>query len=331
MATIGTNAVTLSDWLKTRNPDGSIATVIEIIKKKNKMLDDMLWLEGNLPTGHKTTIRTGYPSSTWRMLNYGVQTTKGTNAQVTDTCGMLEQYGEVDEDLLELSGTGVQFRMTEDKAHIEGISKDLATALIYSNQATDPSQITGLAPRYNSISTDPDLIGYNVVSAAGSGSDNTSIFMVGWGDDAVAGIYPKGSQAGLRVRDLGRETKTDAAGGLMQVFRTHYQWKPGLSVRNWKYAGRICNIDVSDLTSDASAGANLLDLMVTLFYRLEDQDRTVPIYCNRTILEFFHKQAMNKSNVNLTIDEAFGKPVVKFLGNPIRRVDAIVNTESVVS
>ena len=48
---------------------------------------DMDWQEGNLPTGHRTTIRTGLPESAWRLLNYGVQPSKSVTAQVTDTCG----------------------------------------------------------------------------------------------------------------------------------------------------------------------------------------------------------------------------------------------------
>jgi hypothetical protein len=42
---------------------------------------------------------------------------------------------------------------------------------------------------------------------------------------------------------------------------------------------------------------------------------------------FLHKQAMNKTNVNLTLDQAQGKPQVSFLGLPIRRDDNILETE----
>jgi hypothetical protein len=35
-------------------------------------IHDLLMVEGNLPTGHKTTVRTGLPQAVWRQLNYGV-------------------------------------------------------------------------------------------------------------------------------------------------------------------------------------------------------------------------------------------------------------------
>ncbi len=40
---------------------------------------------------------------------------------------------------------------------------------------------------------------------------------------------------------------------------------------------------------------------------------------------------MNAKNVNLTIDEYAGKKIVSFPGIPIRRADAILNTESAVT
>lgn len=64
----------------------------------------MPFVEGNLPTGHKTTIRSGLPSATWRLLNYGVQPSKSTTVQVTDSVGMLETYAEVDKSLADLNG-----------------------------------------------------------------------------------------------------------------------------------------------------------------------------------------------------------------------------------
>jgi len=55
------------------------------------------------------------------------------------------------------------------------------------------------------------------------------------------------------------------------------------------------------------------------------------IYCNKTIAKFLHKQAQNKSNVNLTIDNPAGKPMVSFLDAPIRVCDNILSTESAIS
>src|SRR5215469_18727399 len=97
MATNPTGAITYADWARRVDPDGKVALIVELLSQTNEILDDMLVREGNLPTGHRTTVRTGIPSATWRLFNYGVPTTKSTTAQITDSCGMLETYSVVDE------------------------------------------------------------------------------------------------------------------------------------------------------------------------------------------------------------------------------------------
>ena len=99
----GGTALTLSDWARRQDPDGKIAKIVEILNLTNEVLDDFMFVEGNLPTGHKTTVRSGLPSVTWRLLNYGVQPSKSRSVQVTDTVGMLEAYSEVDKALADLN------------------------------------------------------------------------------------------------------------------------------------------------------------------------------------------------------------------------------------
>ena len=71
--------------------------------------------------------------------------------------------------------------------------------------------------------------------------------------------------------------------------------------------------------------------MIDAVYRIDNPEqgegRTV-IYANRTIQSWLHKQAMNSKNVNLTIGEYAGKKIPEFLGIPIKRIDAILNTEA---
>ncbi|EPE5434245.1 major capsid protein, partial [Escherichia coli] len=79
-------------WGKRVDPNGKVDKIIELLGQTNPILQDMPFVEGNLPTGHRTTIRSGLPSATWRLLNYGVQPSKSTTVQVTDSVGMLETY-----------------------------------------------------------------------------------------------------------------------------------------------------------------------------------------------------------------------------------------------
>jgi hypothetical protein len=73
MATINdTGLPTLLDQVKRTAPGGAIDRIIEQLTKKNPILEDMVWQEGNLPTGHRFTSRTSLPSVGWRRLNEGM-------------------------------------------------------------------------------------------------------------------------------------------------------------------------------------------------------------------------------------------------------------------
>ncbi len=325
MAAIGNTALTYADWAKRYN-DGRISVIVELLSQTNEILDDMRWVEGNLPTGHRTSVRTGLPQGTWRQLNYGVQPTKSTTSQITDACGMLETYSEIDKALADLNGNTAEFRLSEDKAFLEGLSQQLAQTLFYGNTDSTPEKFMGLSPRFNTVNPATGAIAQNVIDGGGSGGDNTSVWLVVWGDLTVHGIFPKGSKAGLQMRDLGEQTLTDPNGNRYQGYRTHYKWDAGLTVRDWRYAVRIANIDVSDL-----AGANppdLIKMMIKATHKVPSLKTGQPVfYMNRTGRQWLDIQAATKDNVMLKISEFEGRPVREFLGIPIRTCDQILNNE----
>jgi hypothetical protein len=210
MATLGTSNPTLLDLAKRKDPDGKIATIVEILNEVNEVLDEMTWQVGNLETGNRTTVRTGIPAPTWRKLYGGVQPTKSTTAQITDNTGMLEAYAEVDKALADLNGNTGAFRLSEDRAFIEGMSQEVTDTLFYGNEGTEPEAFTGLSPRYNDTAAQN---GDNIINGAGAGADNGSIWLIVWGPNTVHGIVPKGSNAGLQVTDKGVVTIEDASDG----------------------------------------------------------------------------------------------------------------------
>jgi len=332
MSTLSTTHPTLLDLAKRLDPDNKIANIIEILNETNEVLDDAVFLEGNLPTGHKTTIRSGLPAPTWRKLYGGVQPTKSRTVQVTDSCGMLEAYAEVDKALADLNGNSAAFRLSEDKAHIEGMNQELAASVFYASEATAPEEITGLAPRFNATTADN---GTNIIlDGTVDNADNTSIWLVVWGPNTCHMIYPKGSQAGLQSNDKGQVTieSIDGAGGRMEAYRTHYRWDVGMSVRDWRYVVRI-QVNSEDLVKDAATGADLIDLMAQATEAIPSLGMGRPaFYCNRRIKSFLRRQMVAKvKNSTLMMDQVAGKHVMTFDGIPVRRCDSLLNTETGIS
>src|SRR6185436_15865130 len=220
MATLASTALTLSEWATRLDPGGKPAAVIELLGQTNEMLTDMLWMECNDGASHKTTVRTGLPAATWRLLNYGVVRSKSTTTQVRDTTGMLETFSEIDKSLADLHGNAPEFRMGEDMAFIESMNQAMQQTLLYGSTAQNAERFTGLASRYNSLAAPS---GQNIVDALGTGSTNTSIWLIGWGQNTCHGLFPKGSKAGLQVRDMGEVALFDVNNNTYQGYRTHFK------------------------------------------------------------------------------------------------------------
>ena len=335
MATLAATQPTLLDVAKRLDPDGKAAKIAEMLSQDNEILDDMPWIEGNLPTGHRVTVRTGLPAAAWRKLNQGVPRSKSTTAQIDEATAMLEAWSDVDKDVADLNGNTGDFRLSESSAFIESMNQTMATTLFYGNSVAAPESFLGLAPRFDDV---PTTVGGaenrdNVIDAGGTGSTNTSIWLVGWGDNTVTGIYPKGSQAGLVHEDLGLDTVLDANGNPYRAYRDHYQWKCGIALRDWRYVVRIANIDVTTLVTDASSGAKLINLITQALERIHSLNGVRPVfYMNRTVRSILRQQQVNAvKGSTLTVEELYGKRVLMASEVPVRRTDALLNTEARVT
>ncbi len=337
----------LVDWARRADPDGSIAIIAEMLSQCNEVMKDMIWQEGNLPLGHKTTVRTGLPQGVWRAANQGVPSSKTLTAQFQDSIGELVDYSIVDKSLANLNGDVAKFRYSEDMGHIEGLSQQVASALFYSNEATAPTQFTGFAPRYNTVSTTTAKNAVNVIDGGGTANANLSIWLVGWGDHTTFGIFPKGSQSGLQYEDKGDVVPAyDSNGNRFEAYTSMFKFKLGLCVKDWRYNVRICNIDTTTAGLQGVTPPDLFVLMSRAVVKLPTASRRLsgitesdapgdPVpgistawYVNRTGREYMDIQAIRDRNVLLSSKDYAGDPVVTFRDTSIRVVDALTNTEN---
>lgn len=332
---LNTTRPTLVDVAKRLDPDGKIAEIAEMLEQSQPVLLDMPFFEGNLPTGHRSTVRTGLPTPVWRLLNKGVAASKSTTAQIDEACGMLEARGEVDKDLAMLNGNTAEFRLSENSAHVEAMSQELASTLFYGNVGLDPEEFTGFAPRYSSLSA---TNAQNIVDAGiGSGGDTSSIWLIVWGPHSAYGIYPKGSKAGLVHEDLGEGDAFDADNNRFRAFMDRWQWKCGLVLKDWRYVVRIANIDISNLTGESSAD-DLSKLMIKAIHRIPGGyagfGKGKPVfYMNRTCFQCLDLQRRDlvAAGGGITYKDVDGMAVPNFRGVPIRVVDALLESEDAVA
>lgn len=326
MALLSANCLTLLDWAKRVDPDGRIAQIVELMSQTNEILDDMMVMEGNLPTGHRTTVRTGLPNVVWRQLYQGVQPSKSITAQVEDTCGLAVARSEIDVELANMNGNDPDFMMSEQLPFIETMNQTMAGGMFYFDTALNPERFLGLSPRYGALATK------NVINGGQSGS-TASMWLISWGPNTVHAIFPKGSKAGLEQEYKGIEKcfDTQTPPGSYYAHVNVWTWRLGLCVRDWRYIVRYCNINPA---IDATSNQVLIDSMVDMMAQLPTL-RTIQgrpaFYCNKVIWAQLTKAALDKTNLALTWDNVFGKPVLQFWGIPIRQVDQLLLAETALT
>ena len=340
----------LLDLARRSDPDGAIAVIAETLSQCNQIITDMIWHEANLPLAHKVTLRTSLPQGTWRGANQGVQSTKSTTAQVG--IGELVDYSYVDKDLADLNGNTEKWRLSEDMAHIEGLSQQMSTAIFYSNSGTNPQQPMGFSPLFNTISTTTAKNAVNVLNAGGTASANSSIWLIGWGDRTCYGIHPKGRPTGLEYKNLGDVVPQYDANSLrFEAYTSMFKWWMGLAVEDWRYVVRIANVDTTtnsgglfsvsppDLNALMIRASKRIPAYTLRFNGITETDAPDEIhagimpawYCNRTVAEALEIQAIRNKNVLMSPTEFAGVPVLNWRGIPIRVNDALTDAETVVS
>lgn len=335
MATIGNSYHGLIDHFKSVDRNGKELPVIEALSAINPIMYDAYVQEANNGFGHTSVIRTGLPASTWGKLYQGIPASKATKAQVNDTSGFLEGLAEIDTRLLNYKSNPKQARADEAAAQMESISQNMQTAFFYSDPEANPEQPKGLAARYDTIANG------HVVDAGGTGSDNTSIWVVTWGKGSTSLFYPENSKAGIVREDKGEYPAYDDLNNKYFVKGEYFRQDVGVTVGDWRNNARIANIDVSDVNAGTVDVYKLLRKALyktnarrtpmlqknSLSNPLIPASQTV-IYMNSTMIEALDQQSVNDNRLHLRPDDLEGKEVLTFRNWKIRETDALINSEA---
>ncbi len=339
--------LTLLDVTSRQDPKGNPAAIAEMMSQCNDVVADMPMVEANETGGHEFTFRTSIPAGSWASYNQGTPYSKSTTAKSRVGLGTLRDYSLVDRMLAEDSGDPASFRENEDIAFLEGMAQTWVQTLFYGNTAVTPAEYMGLSPFYNTVSTATAQNAANVIDALGTGSSNLSFWFIDWGPRSIFGLYPRGSQAGLIMQNLGDVVPGyDSLGNPFPAFQTMFQQRGGVCPQDWRRVVRIANVDT---TAAGLAGGSPPDIFalfseavmmlptttrqlsgITLSDAPNDTssgNRTV-IYTNRTGRHWMDVQGMRNRNVLQTINDAAGKVQDMFRGVPVHVVDQLINSEA---
>jgi len=332
MATLSSTYLNLIDIHKQNDP--RTGEVIEVLKQQNPILDDATAMECNMGATHRHGIRTGLPTPAWGRLYKGIPQSKSQVQQVDDTTGFLEARSGVDTRALKLSKNPAALRLGEAMAHLESMNQEMASGLFYHDTATTPEKFKGLAARFGTKGGGG--AGNQIIDAGGTGSDNTSIWFVTWGDHACHLLYPEGTKAGVERMDKGEQRVTDPNGDAYYVKEETFEWHIGLAVKDWRYVSRIANVDVSEL---AAGNVDLYSFMRKAYWKLQSRrmdgkTSRIAIYANRDVLEALDGLGTGGTGsaanefLRLVPRELEGREVLTYRSFPLRETDALLNTEA---
>lgn len=333
MSVVGNTYLNMIDFIKQQGADGDVtADVINLLAELTPVFRNGWHAECNKTTSMMHNILTGLPAVAWGRLYKGIPQGKSSHAMVEDTTGFVEGRSNIDQRLLKLFAEKniAQMKMNENAAFLEAMAQEFETGFFYHDTTTDPDKFKGVAARYNKLATSG--AGRQIVDAGGTGSDNTSIWFITWGDSQTSLIHPKGSSMGVEHEDHGAQRVTDADGNAFYAEEHTWRLHVGCSVGDYRYNARIANIDVSDLRAGS---VPIFDFMRKAYYKLKSRNfpagRQV-IYCNADVMEVLDMLSANAGSsdnfVRLRPMEIEGKEWDTYKKIPIQETEALLNTEA---
>ena len=336
MAALGVKLVTLADVAKSKNK--VIGAVAEVLVQENPMLNDIPYMEMNQGTIHEEDIRSALPAIYYRKANQAIPASKSTIESRTFTASHFESKSQMDTKVASRGGMDriAYNRWNQAMGHLQAHALEHASLLIYGSPESSNRKSAGLADIYSTLATTEESSN-QIIDGGGTTGDNTSIWLINWGERSIFGVYPAGTQAGLKRTDRSAGNKEvqisalDSAGdaGTFWGFEEQFEIDHGLVVKDYRQASRLCNVDPALLKSGVGA-ADLIDLMISAYYKIHNPSNGTGVwYVNRTIEAFLHKQALTSvgAGAGLNYMNYQGSPVLMFLGKPVRRSDALLNTE----
>jgi len=304
---------------------GEQQAIIEVMKETNELLQDSTLVQASDGTTHRTTQRTSMPTGTKRIYGEGIQGHASTTRQIEDKICMIADFSDVDAKMAEHAPSKEELLRTEDMAFLEGLGQTQVDAFLYDKKEDGPAYLDGFMVRLTTVDNQ------NVFKMEASGSDMSSILIVKWAPTMAALFYPQGDKGIGIVREF--RGKVDATIGItnnrpviLPVYRTWFETNFGLTIRHPKAVKRIGNIKPGTTT-----GENLALKLIEAMNKLPPGAGNVVIYANSDVKTLLDQYMFTKGNLAMRQEDPWGKEVTIFKQARIRQVDAMLNTEALIS
>ncbi len=337
---LGTD-MSIAEIIRREDPDGQLAELVDVISQENHILDYIQWEECNNGDYHDATQIASEPTGQDRTYDYGVSKEAGVVEKVLEPTQMMASLSEVDDRKYKRAKDPDALRLQEDGLFLKGMTKTFVSRLLDGNRNTNPLRINGINQRSDYTSLSSDHTYDQADGNASSDSNKTSVYCIQFGARKVMTIYPRNNpqmsgDLPIKMEDFGK-TIIDQSGTSQTkkypAWQTWFSIDFGWFIYDPRCIKRIVNISTSNIDGvDDFAWSE--DPMIDVVNDLEYNGEGAVFLCNRTVLKQAQKRANEKGNAYFTQETEgegpFARPVVRFQGIPMVRVDQITNTQDVV-
>ncbi len=312
--------------------NNEIIDVAEVLNETNDVVQDAVVQQANDITSHVISRRTALPASSVVKVGEGWEATVGRLQQVRETIMLVKARYQCPQDVMRLQANPAKYRMQQERAYIESMGQSFSNYLIgdaTNEVVAEPEEFEGFALRYGTLASNSVITNG---ASSGGGSTISSIYFVQWGAGKCYLIYPRNTEGGgIRKTDKGlinvQSESIYSATKYLWAYVTEFAWDVGLSIEDTRSVKRLANISTS-----SSTDSNTLDEDKIIELRnAYKTSGTISMYCNQDVFTQLQILAKDKSNVHWGPDSPFGRPQLYFLDMPVRRCDAILSTEAVIS
>ena len=317
----------IAEAAKRRGPQGNVATIAELFTQINDILKDGPMVMANDIYSHWETVRTKLPTVAPRLINQGAARSASKTKQVQESIMLLEVFADMDEQAIDHEPDKQKALRNELQPFFEAMLQEFTRIFFYGNPGVDSAECLGLATRYNLLAdTNVWAVG------AGSGSDQTSVWMIEWGEMKFKLIYPRDSKSvGIQDEDLGKIRSYDSSTNPLMVYSHQIKAEFGWSLVNAKAVQRLCNIDTTTLGTNDLLASNAMRKMIIAKNQLPLFGKNAVIYCNRTTKTQFDIWATEKSNGFYLMKNITGEPLTVFQAIPVHMAEQITDLEDLVA
>lgn len=326
---------TFLDVLKRLDVSEEALLLGNALAQTNEILDDLLIVQANEYMVNRVGKYTSLGQASRRRANQGFNPSKAGVEDQVDAASIWADRIAIDEFVLARTPDRSGMIEQELMAKRDNLNIQMAYDLFYGNPALTLDSMLGIAPRLNSTQI-PTVI------SAGGATACTSMYLLTHEKDTFMAWYPATHPGGIKYINRGpNQPITDSAGKTFYGEVHDLEWALGISLKNERRCARVANIATGSLSNlgavvsgGTANGPDLIDLAIRAMSACQNvRNLNKDWYVNRTVLSFIARQFKAQANHWITRQEIEGEgdPIFRILGVPVKLVEQITNSETVVS